>query len=100
MGVCVWLKFKKTGEGAKALLDTGAGISLIPKNLYDVIAEAQETQLRRPDRRITGANSKSIECFGVATLAFSVDDHNFKHDFYVCEDDVTVLLGRKIHERC
>ena len=95
MGVCVWLKFTNTKEGAKALLDTGAGISLLPRRLYDVISKSQTTELRQADRKITGANSKSIECFGVAEVEFNIEGQSFRHDFYVCEDAVTVLLGRK-----
>ena len=95
MGVCVWLKFTNTKEGVKALLDTGAGISLLPRRLYDVITKSQTTELRQADRKITGANSKSIECFGVAEVEFNIEGQAFRHDFYVCEDAVTVLLGRK-----
>ena len=95
MGVCVWVKFTDTSEGAKALLDTGAGISLLPRRLYDVIAKSQQTELRQPDRRITGANSKAIQCFGVAEIGINIEGQKFDHDFYVCEDAVTVLLGRK-----
>ena len=95
MGVCVWVKFTSTKEGAKALLDTGAGISLLPKRLYDVIAKSQDTELRQSDRKITDANSKAIECFGVAEIHLNIEGQTFKHDFYVCENAVTVLLGRQ-----
>ena len=98
MGVCVWVKFTGTKEGAKALLDTGAGISLLPKRLYDVISKSQDSELREPDRKITGANSKTIECFGVAEIDLNIEGQAFKHDFYVCESAVPVLLGRQFME--
>ena len=51
-GVCIWVKFKGTKEGRKTLLDTGAGISLMPKQLYDIVSKSQDIQMRPTDKRI------------------------------------------------
>ena len=94
MGVCIWVKFKGTKEGRKTLLDTGAGISLMPKQLYDIVSKVQHVQMRPTDKRIRSVNERIIKCYGRAEVELQVDEQTFKHQFYVCEDEVKVLLGR------
>ena len=94
MGVCIWVKFKGTKEGRKTLLDTGAGISLMPKQLYDVVSKAQNIKMLPSDKRIRSVNERIIKCYGRANVQLQVDDQTFKHQFYICEDEVKVLLGR------
>ena len=91
---CIWLDFENSEAGTSALLDTGAGISLMPKNLFDAINTSQTLELKDSDRTIRGANGNAIECFGQVKVKFKVDGIQCKQRFYVCEDDVTVLLGR------
>ena len=94
MGICVWVDFTGTREGAKALLDTGAGISILPKRIYDVIATQKRIKLRTSDIKVKGANDKSIQCYGMAWVEVEIEAQQFKHKFYVCQDNVNVLLGR------
>ena len=88
------MEFDGSKKGARGLLDTGAGISLLPKQIFDSIRKPQRARLKPSDRKIKGANSKSIECFGQADVKLTIEGHQFKHRFYVCQDNVSVLLGR------
>ena len=90
----MWVEFKGARKGAKALLDTGAGISLLPKRIFDAVRKQQRARLRPTDRNIRAVNGKAIECFGQAQVQLSIEGHEFKHKFYICQDDVSVLLGR------
>ena len=63
IGICVWVEFKGARKGAKALLDTGAGISLLPKRIFDAVRKQQRARLRPTDRNIKAVNGKAIECF-------------------------------------
>ena len=94
MGICVWVDFTGTGEGSKALLDTGAGISILPRRIFDAVNRQRYVRLRASDKKVRGANSKSIECFGMAWVEVEIEKERFKHRFYVCQDNVNVLLGR------
>ena len=76
------------------MLDTGAAISLLPKRIYDVIERTRDVPLRKPDRRIMAANKQAIACYGIAKVPIEIDGLKFKQNFYVCADEVTVLLGR------
>ena len=76
------------------MLDTGAGISILPKRIYDVISTQKRIKLRTSDIKVKGANDKSIQCYGMAWVEVEIEGQQFKHKFYVCQDNVNVLLGR------
>ena len=59
MTTCIWLTFNDTGCGTRALLDTGAGISLIPRSIYELMTS--RPSLNDTDK-IEGAKASSIEC--------------------------------------
>ena len=63
--LCEWLLFTDTGSGTRALLDTGAGISLLRLRVYEEMTH--QPTLERPDRRIDGANATPIGCYGMVT---------------------------------
>ena len=69
-------------------------MSLLPKHVFDVIKKSQRSQLRDSDLDIKSVNNKSIKCFGMSDINLKVENQSFKHKFYICEDDVSVLLGR------
>ena len=91
LATCIRLKFTDTGCGTRALLDTGAGISLLPKNVYDTMTS--QPPLQPPDKRITGANDSPIDCYGKADIKIAFHEFSCLQTFYVCEDDVSPLLG-------
>ena len=91
---CIWHKFDDV-TGTKALLDTGARISLLPKKLYETVAKKQTSKLEKSDIQITGANKADIQCYGKVNLKFKIEDKEFENDFYVCENDVNVLVGNE-----
>ena len=66
----------------------------MPKEFFDSIHDSQKTELKESDRNITGANGAHIKCHGMSEINFSVEGTECKQWFYVCENDVTVLLGR------
>ena len=92
IATCIWLKFTDTGCGTRALLDTGAGISLLPRTVYDTMTS--QPPLQPPDKRITGANDSPIACYGKADIKVTFHHFSCLQTFYICEDDVSPLLGR------
>ena len=50
--------------------------------------------LKPPDKRITGANDSPIACYGKADIKVTFHHFSCRQTFYICEDDVSPLLGR------
>ena len=50
--------------------------------------------LERSDRRIDGANATPIGCYGMVYLDVKIPNSVSRQKFYICENDVTPLLGR------
>ena len=86
------MEFVDTGSGTKALLDSGAGISLLPKHVYDTMTSQPE--LLKSDRRIGGANAAPVDCYGMTFIDIKIGSDSCKHRFYVVEDEVFPILGR------
>ena len=81
------------------MLDSGAGISLIPKDLFNAVNAIQGVELLPPDRRIPNCNGGRIKCYGRAYLTCKIHHRSVTHRFFVCENTVTVLLGRDMIRR-
>ena len=94
MGLCMGKVYRHKGRSEGAARHR-AGISPLPKRLHDVISKSQDSELWESYTTITGANRKTIECFGVAEIDLNIEGQAFKHDFYVCANVVTVLLSRQ-----
>ena len=92
--ICVWTKFNSKGTEGKALVDTGAGISIMPREIFDSIEQLKTKQLTEPDRKLSSATGSKIRCDGMTEVEFSVDDMKLSHKFYICNDDVMIILGR------
>ena len=92
--ICVWTKFNNKGTEGKALVDTGAGISIMPREIFDSIEQLKTKQLTEPDRKLSSATGSKIRCDGMTEVEFSVDDMKLSHKFYICNDDVMIILGR------
>ena len=76
------------------LIDTGAAVSLIPMKIYLRIHE--DKRILQPNTLdIRAGNDTPILCFGVTNLKFAFQYYlrEFKHDFYVCDDDTSCILG-------
>ena len=76
------------------MVDSGSGISLMPKSIFDDITRTQTAELRPPDRLIKGVNGLPVECHGLANVTLEFEGQTVDYDFYVCEDSVDFLLGR------
>ena len=92
VATCLWISFPDTSCGTRALLDTGAGISLLPRNVYDSMTS--QPPLQTSDKAIEGANAAPITCHGKADINIMFGPFKCLQTFYVCENDVSPLLGR------
>ena len=75
------------------LIDTGAQISVLPKNLYDAIPVNVRPALRDSKVMIKAGNGTVIQCHGVATVSIEFQGMSFDQEFHVVEDTVQPILG-------
>ena len=83
-----------------ALVDTGAGMSIIPLFIYEQINNKYKSVLRRPDMRIWAGKSTKVDVRGMTNLALDINGSQLKHKFYVCSDTRHVILGYDFQKNC
>ena len=69
--------------GIKMLIDTGAKITLISKEMFDKIAE--KPLLSECDSKLYTANGTSLTVLGQAAFNIKLNDHTFVHTVLVIE---------------
>ena len=75
------------------LVDTGACVSILPKNLYEAIDEDHRQPLCDTTTQLQAGNGTSVTCVGEAEVEFKLNNKSFKHVFHICDDDSGVIVG-------
>ena len=65
----------------RALVDTGADVSVMHKRIYDSLKE--KPQLKTTYTKLSGAKGNSISSYGVASVKFAIAGLHFCHDFHI-----------------
>ena len=74
-----------------ALVDTGASVSIIPKQILE--ASGSSLELERCDRKIFGVTGASLKLVGKHTRTLKLGFDNTKtHTFYVADVDIKYLI--------
>jgi len=82
------------GKMTKAVLDTGAEVTVIGSHLYFGLSEEQRPKLKKAVRNLVVAEAgKKMDTDGITTVDVQIGDHNFKWDMYVAPIGDNVLLG-------
>ena len=102
-GNCQYIWVRLRGEAnteRMALVDTGAGMSIIPLFIYEQINNKYKSVLRRPDMRIWAGNSTKVDVRGMTNLTLDIHGSQLRHKFYVCSDTRHVILGYDFQKNC
>ena len=88
------LEFTGLTEPVHLLVDTGAAVSILPEPYYKRLTETHRVLLPN-ELDIRASNNTPIECEGRVRLQFTIQHYHkkFTHDFYVCNESTTPLLG-------
>ncbi len=78
---------------ALMLIDTGASVSILPRETYETIATCRRSPLVVSDIDIRAGNNSKVLCAGTSDIAFSIEGMPFTHCFYVCKDTTLIILG-------
>ena len=89
----IWTKLNNSKTASLMLLDTGANICLMPKQVYDDVEPSKRTPLRTSDRTISAGNGSRVRVHGMAEVKFEAGGQIFRQLFYVVEDTVRAILG-------
>ena len=90
----VVLEFAGLTEPVHLLVDTGAAVSILPEPYYKRLQETHRVLLPN-ELDIRASNNTPIVCQGRVQLQFTIRHYHkkFSHDFYVCNESTTPLLG-------
>ena len=90
----VVLEFALLQEPVYMLVDTGAAVSILPEPYFKRLAEPHRV-LQPNHLDIRASNNTPIVCQGRVQLQFTIRHYHrsFTHDFYVCNESTTPLLG-------
>ena len=91
---CPQFKLNTNGKSLKAVLDTGAKVSLINKQLYDQIPCKCKTALHPSILWLIAANMLEINNAGVSNITFQLGNTMLTHKFVVSKSlGKEILLG-------
>ena len=86
-------------DGQLFLVDTGAMISILPTKIYNEIDTFNKSVLEPSYLTIRAGNSSKCNCDGIATVEFKIENFEFTHKFYVCNDASHPILGIDFMEK-
>ena len=81
------------------LLDTGASVSILSKEVFDEIPVEDRPSLRPSQFQLTTSNGSNMHINGVARLSIEIQGMPLEEDFWICDSDNTGILGILFMER-
>ena len=81
------------------LIDTGAGVSLLPENLYETIPDELKPELQPTDREVQCGNEQGIRIRGIVCLKVKIQNMEYDGVFHVSPDIPKGILGNNFLER-
>ena len=89
---CV-MKLKANNTEVLMLVDSGAGVSMLPWSIFNALPKYEKPALLPNDLNLTAANAGGIRCFGKCILRFLLADDEYETEFYITEDSTPAILG-------
>ena len=84
-----------TEKWYKALIDSGAAISLIPYSTYQHIDNSFKTPIQPTTAKLNTADGSPMNALGMTALHLRIADFKFTHNFIICNrlPDTEITLG-------
>ena len=88
------------GECYKALIDSGAAISLIRYSTYQTIDSSFKTPIQTTTTKLNMAAGSLMMALGITALHLRIVDFKFTHNFIICDrlPDTEILFGIDIQK--
>ena len=74
-----------TGKCYKALIDSGAAISLIRYSTYQNIDNSLKTPIQPTTAKLNTADGSLMTALGMTALHLRIADFKFIHNFVICD---------------
>ena len=89
------------GKCCKALIDSGAAISLIRYSTYQTIDSSFKTPIQTTTTKLNTADGLLMMEFGITALHLRIADFKFTHNFIICNrlPDTEILFGIDIQKK-
>ena len=88
-----------TGKCYKALIDSGAVISLLRYSTYQHIDGSFKTSIQPTTAKLNTMDSSPMTALGMTALNFRIADFKFTHNFVICNrlPDTEIIFRRRFH---
>ena len=89
------------GKHYKALIDSGAAISLLCYSTYQTIGDSFKTPLQPTTAKINTADGSSMTALGMTALHLWIAEFKFTHNFVICDKlpDTEIIFGIDIQKK-
>ena len=89
------------GKHNKALIDSGAAISLIRYSTYQTVDSSFKTPTRTTTTKLNTADGSLMMALGITVLHLRIEDFNLTHIFIICDrlPNTEILFGIDIQKK-
>ena len=89
------------GKCYKALIDSGAAISLIRYSTYQLIDDSFKTPIQPTNTKLNTMDGSSMVALGMTVLHLSIADSKFTHNFIICNrlPDTEINFGIDVQKK-
>ena len=89
------------GKCYKALIDSGAAISLIRYSTYQHIDNSFKTPIQPTTAKLNTANGSPMTALGMTALHLRIADFKFTHNFVICNrlSDTEIIFGKVVQKK-
>ena len=82
----VYAEVHKELPEVQFIVDTGAGVSLLPQKAYDLIPQEDRPQLEQAERHVYCGNNQGIRIAGIAYMKIRLQSIEYQAAFHVTPD--------------
>ena len=89
------------GKFYKALIDSGAAISLLRYSVYQLIDDSFKTPIQPTTAKLNTADSSPMTVLGMTALHLRIADFKFTYNFIICNRllDTEIIFGIHIQKK-
>ena len=89
------------GKCYKALIDSGAAISLIRYSTYQLIDNSFKTPIQPTTAKLNTADGLPMKALGMTALHLRIADFKFTHNFIICNrlPDTEIIFGSDVQKK-
>ena len=90
-----------TGKCYKALIDSGAAISLLRYSTYKKIEDCYKTPIQPTTAKLSTANGSPMSAIGSTALHLRIAEFKFTHNFIICDQlpETVLIFGDDIQRK-